>query len=197
MAERAVAEVAHPDLEAIKPGVKAALNETESQKFDSCILSQYSGNTESLTVEKSDDGRVSCVGHALSSEECTALCQVMDSSAHLSFWNDQGRENEKARQFRDADTVEVNLSFMASTLWDRISVIIDKTPIVISYDDTEHVRLLFTFHGIPSLDDNICSLPPDKSSMGTRASWRVGPLWIESQLFVCPLPSGGALRPSH
>ena len=96
-----------------------------------------------VTVDNKEEGRVTCIAHALSSEECEALCGVMDKSTHLSFWNEQGRENEKARQFRDADTVEVNSPSIASIIWQRISNVFDKTPIVIHDDDTEHVIILF------------------------------------------------------
>jgi hypothetical protein len=127
----------HPDLDAIKPGVKIAVNEEESRKFD--VLS--TSHNCPVTLETRDDGRVSYVRHAMSKEECENLCKVMDNSDHLSFWNDQGRGNEKARQFRDADTIEVNLPSLASTLWSRIYDVFDKTPIVIRHDDTEHVSI--------------------------------------------------------
>lgn len=154
-------ESSHPDLEAIKPGVKVCLNDTDSNKFDNCINTNINlninndnnnddNNSEqkqsqeqslSLSLKSREEGRVSYIEHTLSSEECAALCHAMDSSHHLSFWNAQGRENnEKARQFRDADTVEVNLPSMASTIWNRISTVFDKTPISIRHDDTEHVR---------------------------------------------------------
>lgn len=126
----------HPDLDAIKPGVKDALSDSEARKYDVCS----SPHQSPLSFQTRDDGRISFIEHALKNEECEELCRVMDSSDDLSFWNDQGRGNEKARQFRDADTVEVNLPSLASTLWNRISDIFDKTPIVINHDDTEHVR---------------------------------------------------------
>ena len=135
-------DAARPELEAIKPGVKIALDDIDSRQFDDCIHTNNESEVLSLlSLQSREDGRVSYITQAMTSEECAALRQVMDSSRHLSFWNDQGRENEKARQFRDADTVEVNLPAMATTLWDRISGVFDKTPIVIHHDDTEHVRV--------------------------------------------------------
>ena len=133
----------HPDLEAIKPGVKAALDDIDSHLFDICVNREANTDSIPLSLQTKDDGRLSYVEHAMSSEECAALCRAMDASSHLSFWNDQGRVNEKARQFRDADTVEVNLPAMAATIWGRISEVFDKTPIVIRHDDTEHVREQF------------------------------------------------------
>jgi hypothetical protein len=135
----------HPDLDAIKPGVKVALNGIDSRQFDDCV-GINNVTSEPCSLQTRDDGRVSSVKHALSSEECISLCRVMDSSSHMSFWNDQGRSNEKARQFRDADTVEVNLPVMAATIWSRIVNVFDKTPIVIHHDDTEHVSPFLELH---------------------------------------------------
>jgi hypothetical protein len=129
---------AQPDLQSIKPGVKEALSQPDSRKFDVCTSNAIIHET--LSLQTKEDGRVSYIERTMTAEECDTLCQVIDSTDQLSFWNTQGRQNEKARQFRDADTIEVNLASLAETLWERISPVFDKTPVVIRHDDTEHVR---------------------------------------------------------
>ena len=53
----------------------------------------------------------------------------------MTFWNSDGRQNETARAFRDADTVEVVENKLASKLWDRIKDIYDTSPINVTEDN--------------------------------------------------------------
>lgn len=196
-------DAAQPALASIKPGVKSALNETDSLQFEICITTNDPLKRSPVTLRTREHGRVSCVDHAMSPDECSALCRLMDSSAHLSFWNEQGRENENARQFRDADTVEVNLPAMAAAIWDRVSEVFDKTPIVIRHDDTEHVRV----HIDPSTClylrtlDMINIMCPLFSTLQTNAQWERElpgewhPCGLNNNFLFARYPEGGHFAP--
>ena len=59
-------------------------------------------------------------------EECAMICRQMDSESDptqggaMSFWSELGRDNEQARAFRDADTVEVQHPTLGDLLWQRL-----------------------------------------------------------------------------
>ena len=64
------------------------------------------------------------IDNVLSEEECAYLCSRIDESDSLSFWSAAGRANEAARQFRDANTVEMEAPELAETIYNRIKHLI-------------------------------------------------------------------------
>jgi leukotriene-A4 hydrolase len=83
------------------------------------------------------------VDGVLTPDECRSICQAMDAEEQgaggaLSFWSELGRDNEAARAFRDADTVEVQLPALATMLWERLQRALLPTDLVpLTFPDTE------------------------------------------------------------
>jgi hypothetical protein len=67
--------------------------------------------------------------NVLTITECEKLCRAIDHHDQLSFWNTDalGRENEEARNFRNADTIEIHSPYFAEILWNRIKHIFNDT----------------------------------------------------------------------
>jgi hypothetical protein len=59
----------------------------------------------------------------------------LDRCKNLTFWNAEGRGNEKARVFRDADTVEVIDNNLAGKIWNRVKELYDTAPLNVTEDD--------------------------------------------------------------
>ena len=70
-------------------------------------------------------GDVVVVDDFLTKEECASLCAAIDVSPALSFWSAAGRGNDKARAFRDADTIEVDSIEVAKNMWTRIEKLLE------------------------------------------------------------------------
>jgi hypothetical protein len=70
------------------------------------------------------------------------MCSRIDSCDALSFWNEKGRENDEARMFRDADTIELNSAALAMKIWRRVESSLQLEPISIAEqeDDEEGNR---------------------------------------------------------
>lgn len=119
-------EVDGPTLGVVKPERKSAIQGSD-ETFVACW--DESVDLTKVTVTKVKEG-VFYVDHALSDSECGKLRAAVDSSAALSFWSPQGRENEDVRRFRDADTIEVDGQRIADHLWQRLGHIIE--PVAVS-----------------------------------------------------------------
>ena len=109
-----------PDLGFIKPATKKALTGSEA----SCFVATFIDNGQRVSPDKLVRRRVEgcdvvTVDDFLSEQECTRLRLCIDENPALSFWSEAGRENDKARAFRDAETIEVESMDIAKTLWQR------------------------------------------------------------------------------
>ena len=69
------------------------------------------------------------VDNALSQDEGARLRSEIDGCDALSFWNEKGRENEEARMFRDADTIEVQSAALAVKMWRRVQSVLQLQPL--------------------------------------------------------------------
>ena len=54
-------------------------------------------------------------------EECQHLRHCCDQSPSLSFWSNLGRDNEHARRFRDANTIEMESIELATLVYNRVA----------------------------------------------------------------------------
>lgn len=153
-----------PALEIIKPGRKVALSCTEN--FDSCL----GINEESSEFVRVTDG-VYYVDNALSSEECVRFCNVADKHDSMNFWSPLGREDENTRQYRDADTIELDGQNLANIIWKRIgSLVNDKLDIDVKDDESD------------------CNY--ERELIG---QWN--PAALNHDLLIARYPSGGAFAP--
>lgn len=119
-----IAESSHlPPLQAILPGTKIALRDVHTKPFDMCLdhkqtFTPSPSINAKVALPDSDD--IIYLDNALTAKECTDLCKEVDASSALSFWSPAGRDNDQARAFRDADTIEVQSPTLAQQLWERI-----------------------------------------------------------------------------
>ena len=148
-----------PDLGFVKPDTKVALLDERTLPFENVLLkradvsvsgTQGSDQNETDTTSPSTDaklkvtseldGAVMYIDDLLSPEECKELCSLVDSSAELSFWSEAGRTNEKARAFRDADTLEVKSPVLVDAMWRRVQAALGSKErhICIEEDDQEN-----------------------------------------------------------
>ena len=120
-----------PDLSYVKPDSKRALEGERTLPFENVLIDdvhlgrgvEHSESAErklNLKVTTELGGDVIYIDGLLSLEECKELCSLVDNSDELTFWSEAGRDNEKARSFRDADTLEVKSPTFADMLWNRI-----------------------------------------------------------------------------
>ena len=127
------------------PNTKRALVEKEAEHFVAEALKDTTTTTNTLKLVEEKcihDGLPSiiCVEECLSSGACKQLRQAMDASPHLTFWNTKGREDENAKRFRDADTIEVKSPTLATMLWSRIKHAVENWEICIGDNEEDDPR---------------------------------------------------------
>ena len=171
-----------PDISYIKPALKSALTGDVAVKpFLDCIppicdeISNSKQPRAELQVTRALDNKVMYIDNVLSDEECKALCSSVDNSSSLSFWSEAGRSNEKARSFRDADTIEVKSQEIADRIWDRIKHIIDIPENIIHIGE----------------DENDINNP--KWERELPGDWK--PFTTNNDLLFAKYPSGGSFAP--
>lgn len=130
-----------PVLDSIKPDTKTPLSIQELLPFEHSLCDYNEKNSNKLRFQyvypessknsKEMDGGFGYIDHVLNQEECSSLKNAIDNCAKLSFWSASGRENTDARNFRDADTIEVSSTKIANCIWSRINNIHKFSPIVI------------------------------------------------------------------
>lgn len=125
-----------PSLLAVKPGVKEALIGAASEAFNCTHLSAHKGL---IIHDDFKDKGIVFIDGVLSKEECSHLRNAIDSCSKLSFWNAEGRTNETARLFRDADTIEVEQHPLERSIWKRVCGLFDQNSVIISEDDASLV----------------------------------------------------------
>jgi len=128
-----------PSLSSIKPGTKVPLSSDEVLEFEHIFLRQQKqhdnddNNSQEITWILD---QVGYIDNVLSCSECQDICNYIDSNNTLSFWSELGRDNEDAKSFRDADTIELNSTNVASMIWNRIaSKISDLEDVVFGEED--------------------------------------------------------------
>lgn len=117
-----------PALTSVKPDVKQQLRGDHTDQFMCCVEDQHCRESmKKGEVPSSKD--ILFIDGVLSSQECSRFCDALDKCESLSFWSSSGRENGNAKYFRDADTVEVEQVALATALWNRMSCLVDDSPI--------------------------------------------------------------------
>jgi hypothetical protein len=128
-----------PSLSSVKPGQKLALRNETAKAYHPIEFSDE--DFELRNVSRDDSHRslgIFTFQNVLTTKECSYLRDITENGENLSFWNALGRENENARLFRDADTVEVFHEELADMIWSRIQHLIDLEPIEIQEDEVDH-----------------------------------------------------------
>ena len=112
-----------PTLDYVKPASKRALQGAEAEPFRACLEDNTtsSSSVSEMEIIELDAGHVMLINDFLSELECREMIQLVNTHPSLSFWSDAGRDNDKARSFRDADTIEVLSESIASLLWTRMN----------------------------------------------------------------------------
>jgi hypothetical protein len=128
-----------PALSSVKPDVKIALRKETAEFYHPF---HFQDSVFSLEDVKRNDSQRShgilTFHHVLTAQECSYLRNLVENEEKLSFWNSLGREDENARLFRDADTIEVIHEELAALIWSRIEHLIDFDPIEIGEDEVDH-----------------------------------------------------------
>ena len=127
--------VIQPDLKSIKPAKKEALDLQRAIEFEDCMEADF--KTEMLSKCTSMLDTVFYIDGVLTISECSDLCATCDNCGHLKFWSSAGRDDEAARSFRDADTVEVKSKILSDTIWERMKTLLPNPRISIPDDEDD------------------------------------------------------------
>ena len=128
-------EPTQPKLNSIMPAVKDAVHNTYKEKFESCL--KVGTVLEPVSVHVMDG--VDYIDGVITASECSALRSECDNCKDLKFWSLAGRNDESARSFRDADTVEVKSTLLAGIIWERMRRLLS-CPIISISDDEDDVN---------------------------------------------------------
>ena len=128
------ADAIKPSMDSIRPIMKDAVSTSVAANFESCL--QRFHHKQNMEI-KSGSRNVHYIDGVLSRSECDALCSVAQSCEELKFWSSKGRDNEAARSFRDADTVEVKSSLLSNSIWERMNHLLPHTKITVSDDEDD------------------------------------------------------------
>lgn len=194
-----------PPLSAVKPMDKAALTGAACHVFEDCVPDQDIGTSARVQVmalcmlpavaasrgSQSEEcsecqpcylcrqgikARAFYVDNALSPEECERLRSQIDASDSLSFWNEKGRDNEEARMFRDADTIELHSTELARKMWNRVRPLLQLEPVHIAEEEDD--------------DDGNRDPRWERDLFG---SWK--PVDLNSDMLFAKYPSFGSFAP--
>lgn len=125
-----------PNFQHVLPNYTTKTALVNSDEFTRCV-SAKAVKAESVTCQKYLDGRVVVLDGLLSTEECARLTATVDACSQLSFWSQAGRDNDEARAFRNADTVEVCDEALAGLLWERSKHLLEVPERVICIPEDE------------------------------------------------------------
>lgn len=144
-----------PQLNSIKPATKTSIESSSAKLFEDCLFSNNNKNEHSIFNVNVFKG-VDYIDNVLTQSECLSLCKLCDNCEDFKFWNSAGR-SDAARQFRDADTIELNSKILSSATWDRIKHILSCVNISVSDDenDVNWERELVGEWEACSLNDNL------------------------------------------
>jgi leukotriene-A4 hydrolase len=116
------------------------------------------------------------IDNVLTSDECKKLCNTIDNNNDLSFWSASGRDDDEAKAFRNADTIEVQSDIIATIIWNRIK------------------------EKFPFIDINIKNDEFDENGIiDTRWERELPGIWkavnLNSDFLFAKYPSGGSFAP--
>lgn len=122
----------HPALKSVKPARKVAVDRTIAAEFEKCLDDDLH-HAKIFTVEVPSRG-VIIIDEVLSKEECGRFCTACQNCKELVFWNALGRDDDAARSFRDADTVEIKSDLLSDSIWSRMHDLLSDKSILVSDD---------------------------------------------------------------
>jgi tetratricopeptide (TPR) repeat protein len=118
-----------PALNSIVPVSKKALDNSRAKVFEECLQSIHT--KQKLNHVNSFTKGVEYIDGVLTVDECNLLRKTCDNCDELKFWSSAGRNDDAARSFRDADTIEVNSKVLSGMIWERMKHILHTKHIVI------------------------------------------------------------------
>lgn len=126
-----------PTLSSVAPAFKRTLALEETLPYQRCF-DQKSPTRQEQTLSLHETSVLpGCkyFDNVLTPTECVKLIDAIDNSEDLSFWSEKGRENDEARAFRNADTIEVNSEDIGCEIWNRVRKHLQGDVIDIAEDD--------------------------------------------------------------
>ena len=129
-------ETALPCFSSIKPDVKQAVYDAS---FVHAVQNSFGNDNvhphrQQLSYTVAFPG-VYYIDGVLTADECQALCLSCDQCDELKFWSSSGREDESARAFRDADTVEVKSEMLSEIIWSKMNHIVPTKKVIVTDDE--------------------------------------------------------------
>ena len=209
-----------PPLDAVMPGTKRALKGPEAADFLYEAMGLARGTCDEMgevsmkVISSSEDSMnekldaIVYIDNALSSSVCEKLQTAVNASADLSFWSAAGREDEKAKSFRDADTIEVNSKDLAGLIWERIKGVVGDWEIVIGSTMSTHMsHSTNSLMQSPSYTASLIQNETFLSHTHTGSSEQEDPRWerelpgiwravgVNDDFLFARYPSGGHFAP--
>jgi hypothetical protein len=122
-----------PTLDSRKAVSKEGITGSQVIEFEKCVLPIHNEKLSCTNVMKGVD----YIDGALTQAECAALCTLCDDCKELKFWSSAGRNDDAARAFRDADTLEVKSKELSNSIWERMKHLINNPWISIADDEDD------------------------------------------------------------
>lgn len=127
-------DASKPSMNSIRPAMKVSVSTSITSNFDGCLQPFHQKPNMEM---KSGSRNLHYIDGVLSKSECEAFCQVSQNCEDLKFWSSKGRNDEAARSFRDADTVEVKSLFLATSIWERMKHLVPHAKIIVSDNEDD------------------------------------------------------------
>jgi hypothetical protein len=107
-----------PALTSVKPAKKVAVDRTIAAEFEKCL--DHDLHHAKISIGEEPSKGITIIDEVLSKSECDDFCNACQNCSELVFWNALGRDDDAARSFRDADTVEIRSDFLSNSIWKRM-----------------------------------------------------------------------------
>jgi hypothetical protein len=146
-------------------------------------------NDNNNNNDTNNNANIYYLDNVLTITECDKLCRAIDHHDQLSFWNTDalGRANEEARNFRNADTIEMHSPFFAEVLWNRIKHVFNDTSNDDIHNDDDKID---DKYNIIISDSNENNINYERELIGT---WK--PTGINHDLLFAKYPCNGSFAP--
>lgn len=125
-------------IKVMKPGIKQALVGIQADNFVKDLFSSVDSDS-TISIQLRDG--VQYIDKVFTVEESDLLCSNIDQCPNRTFWNASGRDNEAARQYRDADTIEIHCESFVDVIWNRIKSAVFLPNIVIGLTEYDSMGI--------------------------------------------------------
>jgi hypothetical protein len=141
-----------PDISDIKPDyTKKVVKGTEADSILRTVILSLFESSEARGKVITFPGMIRYVDCALSEKTCCLLRELIDASPMLSFWKGGIEKDQKALDFRNADTLEMNSMTFGNSLHKSLNSYYSDIEIYISEED--NFELAGTWHPITTNSD--------------------------------------------